>query len=220
MGRTLPYPDLHPKRPTGSLVSKRVLTSIISQTIINAAVQIGVFILVKSQPWYEEPEVDVDKLETLNYANSALFLVSSFQYILVAAVFSGGPPYRRAIYTNCASRTPHRLAPLAAARADRLDWPSTDSLMACLTVLTGFSGYVLLFPAAPVQVFLDLMDLDMAFKLQLLGIVALNVALCFASEKWAESALVVLYSKGRNWYRARARSGKRRNNGKLYKSID
>jgi cation-transporting ATPase 13A2 len=103
VGRTLPYPDLHPKRPTGSLVSKRVLTSIISQTVINAAVQISVFVLVKSQPWYEEPEVDVDKLETLNYANSALFLVSSFQYILVAAVFSGGPPYRRPIYTNCGS---------------------------------------------------------------------------------------------------------------------
>lgn len=51
VGRTLPYPDLHPKRPTGSLVSKKVLTSIISQTVINALVQLGVFYLVKAQPW-------------------------------------------------------------------------------------------------------------------------------------------------------------------------
>lgn len=51
VGRTLPYPDIHPKRPTGSLVSKRVLTSIISQTLINGLVQLAVFILVRRQPW-------------------------------------------------------------------------------------------------------------------------------------------------------------------------
>lgn len=95
--------------------------------------------------------------------------------------------------------------------------------MACLTVLTGFSTYVLMFPAIPVQLFLDLMDLSTSFKLKLLGIVALNVVLCFASEKWAEKALVTLYAKVRNWVRNRrgAHKGKRRvTGGKLYKSID
>lgn len=92
--------------------------------------------------------------------------------------------------------------------------------MACLTLLTAFSAYVLLIPAGPIKLFLDLMDLNMNFRLQLLGIVALNVGLCFASEKWAEKALVVVYQKARNWARDRRRhNGKRRNNGKLYKSI-
>lgn len=100
MGRTLPYPKIHHKRPTASLVSPKVLTSIIGQIVINAAVQIFVFIWVRRQPWYTSPDVDSDKLETFNYENSALFLISCFQYILVAGVFSVGPPYRKPLYTN------------------------------------------------------------------------------------------------------------------------
>jgi len=100
VGRTLPYPKIHPKRPTASLVSKKVLTSIIGQTIINFSVQVFVFFWIRRQPWYSKPDVDDEKLETFNYENTALFLVSSFQYILVAVVFSVGPPYRKPIHSN------------------------------------------------------------------------------------------------------------------------
>jgi cation-transporting ATPase 13A3/4/5 len=51
VGRTLPYPKIHPKRPTASLVSKKVLTSIIGQTLINASIQAFVFVWVRLQPW-------------------------------------------------------------------------------------------------------------------------------------------------------------------------
>ena len=51
MGRTLPYPKIHPRRPTASLVSRKVLTSIIGQIIINGLIQILVFIWVRRQPW-------------------------------------------------------------------------------------------------------------------------------------------------------------------------
>ncbi|CED85070.1 ca-transporting atpase [Phaffia rhodozyma] len=195
MGRTLPYPDIHPKRPAGSLVSKRVLTSIISQTIINAGIQLGVFFLVKAQPWYEEPEVNVDKLETINYENSALFLVSSFQYILVAAVFSVGPPYRKPLYTNF-------------------------SLVMCLVVLSVFSTYVLLSPSLPIALFLDLMSLELSFKLQLLGIVILNVVLCLASERWAEDWIVRGWGRARGLARRLRWMGRRRwVGGKSYKPV-
>lgn len=40
------------------------------------------------------------ELETYNYENTGLFLISCYQYILVAAVFSIGPPYRKPMWTN------------------------------------------------------------------------------------------------------------------------
>lgn len=47
-----------------------------------------------------DPSADDNKLEATNFENSTLFLISCFQYILVAAVFSIGPPYRRPMWTN------------------------------------------------------------------------------------------------------------------------
>ena len=53
---------------------------------------------------YSPPESNADPndnhLNATNYENTALFLLSCFQYILVAAVFSIGPPYRKAMWTN------------------------------------------------------------------------------------------------------------------------
>lgn len=71
------------------------------------------------------------------------------------------------------------------------------SLITCLVVLSAFSTYVLLAPSVPIALFLDLMTLNRTFKLQLLGIVLLNVALCLASERWAEDWIV------KGWVRAR-----------------
>lgn len=100
MGRTLPFPSIHPKRPTANLVSKKVLTSIIGQTLICSSIQFFVFFDIRNQSWYQPPEINLDKLETRNYENSAIFIVSCFQYVLVALVFSVGPPYRQPLYTN------------------------------------------------------------------------------------------------------------------------
>ena len=57
-------------------------------------------------PVPNDPNSNGDKLEATNYENSALFLVSCFQYILVAAVFSIGPPFRKHMWTNGARRFP------------------------------------------------------------------------------------------------------------------
>ncbi|TIB04331.1 hypothetical protein E3P88_01870 [Wallemia ichthyophaga] len=161
MGRTLPYPSVHPKRPTANLVSKKVLTSIIGQTVICSAIQFFVFFDVRRQPWYEPPEVNVDKLETRNYENSAIFIVSCFQYVLVALVFSVGPPFRQPLYTNLL-------------------------FLLTLVVLFGCAVVILFLPSGAVFELLELMPFPWSYHLKLLGIVLVNVLVSLTYEKYAE----------------------------------
>lgn len=52
VGRTEPFSRIHPKGPTASLVSKKVLASIIGQIIIASAFQFWAFFWIRAQPWY------------------------------------------------------------------------------------------------------------------------------------------------------------------------
>ncbi|KAF9125309.1 hypothetical protein BGX30_000523 [Mortierella sp. GBA39] len=58
MGRTEAFPVLHPKRPTANLVSKKVLTSLIGQILIQSLFQGCLFVVVRHQPWYTPPDYD------------------------------------------------------------------------------------------------------------------------------------------------------------------
>ncbi|KAL0956491.1 hypothetical protein HGRIS_002636 [Hohenbuehelia grisea] len=196
MGRTLPYPRIHYKRPTANLVSKKVLASIIGQIVITSAFQFWAFFWVRRQEWYRPPpkehEVGDGKLESTNYENSALFLVSCFQYILVAAVFSIGPPYRKSMVTN--------------------GW-----LMASLAVLTLFNVLVLLSPPQPIIVVLELMTLPFAGRTTILASVVINVALSMAFEKWGTEAVAVVVGGVLNLFR---RERRRYRGGKAYKAVE
>lgn len=99
-----------------------------------------------------------------------------------------------------------------------LSFPLLDSLLACFVALAGFSTYILWAPTVALQLILDLMSIDSSFKLQLTAIVILNIVLCFASERWAEGAIVNAYSKARSWLRRRSR-GARHVKGPAYKRI-
>jgi len=194
MGRTQPFDRIHPKRPTASLVSKKVLASIIGQIVITSSVQVWTFVWTRAQPWYEPPKPDLEnnKLETTNYENTTLFLVSCFQYVLVAAVFSIGPPYRKPIWTN--------------------GW-----LMFSIISLSLLSTVLLLAPPKSMEVLVDLMPLPIVAKLTLLAAVVVNVLISVAYERWgctrvARLSSVVLRS---------LRPGNRRTReGKVYKAVE
>ncbi|KAG8788562.1 hypothetical protein FRC15_003443 [Serendipita sp. 397] len=162
MGRTLPYERIHTQRPTSSLVSRKVLSSIVGQILITSGAQMWAFFWVRAQPWYQPPPPAIpgEGLETHNYENTVLFLVSSFQYILVAAVFSIGPPFRRPIWTN--------------------GW-----LVGCLIVLSLFSTWVLLAPTTIMTLLLDLVTLPLwPARFILAAAVLVNVAASFTYERW------------------------------------
>ncbi|KDQ53585.1 hypothetical protein JAAARDRAFT_137089 [Jaapia argillacea MUCL 33604] len=198
MGRTLPFPRIHPKRPTASLVSKKVLSSIIGQIAITGAVQVWAFVWVRSQDWYVyTPPEHKDRgsgdshLDSTNLENSALFLVSCFQYILVAAVFSIGPPYRKSIWTN-------------------------GLLMLSISVLTAFNILVLLRPPQALSLILELVPLPFSARLVLLAAVVVNVVLSTAFENWG--AQVVAQVIG--WLLLFRRERRRVREGKTYKAVE
>lgn len=100
MGRTEAFPVLNPKRPTANLVSKKVLTSLIGHILIQFAFQGIVFWAVRRQEWYKPPVYHRGEKNIECFENTAMFLLSCFQYLLVAVVFSVGPPYRKPMVSN------------------------------------------------------------------------------------------------------------------------
>ncbi|KAK0212773.1 hypothetical protein DFS33DRAFT_1370273 [Desarmillaria ectypa] len=196
MGRTLPYPRIHPKRPTASLVSKKVLSSIIGQIVITCVVQIWAYMWVRGQEWYtppreDEPSQDNNQLESRNFENSVLFLVSCFQYILVAAVFSIGPPYRKAMSTNVL-------------------------LMLAIGVLSSFNLLVLLFPPAVLTDWLTLVVLPAHARMVLLMAVVANIAASLLFEKYGAQTVATVIGTVIGWQRGRRRD----RDEKVYKAVE
>ncbi|KIL68855.1 hypothetical protein M378DRAFT_190708 [Amanita muscaria Koide BX008] len=196
MGRTLPYPKIYPKRPTASLLSKKVLTSIIGQAIITSSLQIWAYTWIRQQPWYQPPpttssQSNGNKLESTNYENTTLFLISCFQYVLVAAIFSIGPPYRKPMYTNI--------------------W-----LMLSIAVLSGFNIITLLAPPSSVSKWLNLVQLPLSGRMTLLVAVAGNVIASVMFEDWGVQNIAQMVGKWQKWYGGRRRTW----DGKAYKAVE
>ena len=100
MARSKAYKILTKKKPTSSLVSSKVLISLMGQAVINFFVQLYIFIWVRNQSWYIPPQSKSNAAFVSCWENSALFLVSSYQYIFGAIVFSNGKPWSEPIYKN------------------------------------------------------------------------------------------------------------------------
>lgn len=195
MARTLPYPTLHVKRPTANLVSKKVLLSMFGQVVLCSLAQVFTFWLTRRQPWYEAPALNPDELNVVNAENSAIFLVSSFQYIVVAAVFSVGPPFRMPIYTN----------PL---------------LLASLTLLGLLSTYFLFVQSGFFFDLLGLVQLPMSFHWELFAIVVINTAACFVFESYLMTPMLHLVKfLARIAHRRHRHDKVRKHSQKTYKMV-
>ena len=226
MGRTEAFPRIHPKRPTANLVSKKVLSSLIGQIAITSGFQIITFFHVRAQSWlvvvpsrfgspltlcrrYIPPIIDPEELDIVSFENTALFLVSSFQYILVATIFCVGPPYRKPIYTNRSS-CPDPLN--ASTDAGFAGW-----LVLAIGSLSIFSLYTLFTTTGPIFNLLELISLPREFHLELLILLLGNIFISYVFEEYG-SEIVARFvgDTAKKWRRFR---GRRREDGKVYKAI-
>jgi cation-transporting ATPase 13A2 len=159
MGWSGSYSTLSRKRPTASLVSRKVLTPLLGQIVICVLIQFVGFEYVQRQPWYEPPVLDKDHSNSLNSQNTTLFLVSCFQYILSAVVLSVGKPFRQPMSQNL---------------------PFVITMFVTLAITT----YMLFDPSQWVMESMELTYMDVPFKLLILAFGLGNFALALASERF------------------------------------
>ncbi|XP_052127712.1 polyamine-transporting ATPase 13A3 isoform X3 [Frankliniella occidentalis] len=138
LGRTGPAPGLTHRRPVGSLVSLSNLVPLGLQVVLCFFVQWSALKLLQTQSWYEHvvpTENDDDEGVVVCWENTAVYCVSCFQYLVLAAVYSKGAPFRQPFYTNLA-------------------------LIGMLAVLTVFSTLLLVYPFEPLAGLMEFVPLD------------------------------------------------------------
>ena len=162
-------------------------------------------------PPENDPASEGNNLESTNFENTILFVISCFQYILVAAVFSIGPPYRRSMWTNGALRRATDISDKIS-NTYQIAW-----LMFSMVVLSAFNMLVLLAPPKPIQEMLTLIMLPLSARITLLIVVASNVAVSMAFEQWGSRSVgSVMATVLQKWWQGRRRMRK----GKLYKIVE
>ncbi|ELU37719.1 Ca-transporting ATPase [Rhizoctonia solani AG-1 IA] len=190
MGRTLPYSRIYPKRPTASLVSKKVLSSIIGQIVITSAFQFWAFWWVRGVVAFMTHFI----IATLRLAATPHGCTSPPSPAPVS--FRQVHPTRAGFGLGRAQARQFRkygivldiFFPICPRRL----------LMASIVALTAFSTLVLLAPPQPIRLLLNLMEIPTGAKRTLLVGAILNAAICFAFERWnpVAGALEVV-SRGR-----------------------
>uniref|UniRef100_A0A8C3A132 ATPase 13A3 n=1 Tax=Cyclopterus lumpus TaxID=8103 RepID=A0A8C3A132_CYCLU len=94
------WKELVSRRPPSGLISGPLLFSVLTQILICLGFQTITFLWVRQQSWYTVWTPLTEWVPVIIVNNTSLFYVSSFQYLVVAVVFSKGKPFRQPSYKN------------------------------------------------------------------------------------------------------------------------
>ena len=101
LAMTHPYEKLTYHYPISGLLSFPVLASIITQTLLVLAFQLGGYKILKYYyGWENICDFDENDDPTPCHENTILFLIAHFQYIIMAIAFSVSKPFRQQLYKN------------------------------------------------------------------------------------------------------------------------
>ncbi|XP_036067416.1 probable cation-transporting ATPase 13A3 isoform X2 [Oryzias melastigma] len=164
------WKDLVPRRPPSGLISGPLLFSVLTQILICLGFQILTFLWVQKQAWYtpwtpftdvcnhsshlnvsDLNGTDLDEHNIQNFENTSLFYVSSFQYLIVAIVFSKGKPFRQPSYKN---------------------WPFVLSTVGLYIFLL----FILFHPVESIDETLEIVCVPFEWRLKLFLIIIVNAA--------------------------------------------
>ncbi|KAJ1952430.1 hypothetical protein EC988_003559, partial [Linderina pennispora] len=174
MDRARPYKKLVPKRPSASLTSKKVLTSLIGNTLLIIGFQIAMYFMVESRSWYQkqlpvDPE-DPDSVENEGDLNTTMFLLTMFQYVFAGAVFTIGPPYRESAFRNY--------------------W-----YVGVIALLTILDLWILLIPVGKIYSIFGIMHTSVGWRFTIFGMVAGNFLACYLGERFVFPRLAIPLAK-------------------------
>uniref|UniRef100_UPI00358EB84B polyamine-transporting ATPase 13A2-like isoform X2 n=1 Tax=Myxine glutinosa TaxID=7769 RepID=UPI00358EB84B len=98
MGRSCPTRQLSSRRPTSSLLAPETLVGLGLHVLLLFVFQIMLIGLLNSRSWYKPSYRNGSHIES--YENSSIFLLSCWQYLIMAVTLSWGGPHRQALYYN------------------------------------------------------------------------------------------------------------------------
>lgn len=159
MGRTGEARRIYKKVPTGRLMSKKVLTSLIGHIVLSLLFQLFIFINIRHQPFYTPRDEDAGSPKIQCFENTAVFLLSMYQYLSTAWVLSAGGPYRQSIWTN---------------------W----SYLSLMTVLCVCMTYITVVPDQWTANVLELMPLPIEYRVVIVVLAAVNFVVSLVVERY------------------------------------
>ncbi|XP_067950022.1 polyamine-transporting ATPase 13A3-like [Watersipora subatra] len=149
---------LHPYSPPVKLASLFPILILGINFIIMTCVQLGAMLLIMAQQWFEPYEENPDE-EYICYENTAVFDVSSFQYIILALMFAQGAPYRKHMFSNI-------------------------PFLVNVIVVILINVWLTLYPTAPVAAFMELrLPPTIGFRALFLAFAAGNFLICMVVER-------------------------------------
>ncbi|KAI0540963.1 hypothetical protein GGR58DRAFT_458516 [Xylaria digitata] len=173
MGWSGPYPVLSKKRPTANLVSRKVLTPLLGQMIICILIQAASFLIVQEQEWFIPPHVNPEKSNIKNSENTALFLVSCFEYVFIGVVLSAGKPFRQPMTQN---------------------YPFMTTILLALAIVL----YMVFTPAHWLRKIMQLTRISASFKLTLLALGVVYLVLSWIGENYVFQPLARAFGNAKH----------------------
>ncbi|UKZ70004.1 uncharacterized protein TrAtP1_011007 [Trichoderma atroviride] len=183
MGWAGPAEKLCRKRPTADLVSRKVLVPLLGLMGVSIVIQAIAYVTVREQPWYLPPELSHDESSIKSSDNTALFLVSCFEYIFSGVILNAGPPFRHSLWEN---------------------WPFITTIILSLAV----TGYMIASPAFWLYDLMQLSQMSWDYKsfLVLLGLG--YFALAWIYDKFISLRLARFLGAANEWCTGRAKARK------------